>query len=72
MFDANGVEGTAERSLVSGFILQSSLSGARGALILLVELGGACDWADRVYWFREGEGSDARGGCGEEVRGACE
>ena len=61
MFDANGVEGTAESSLVGGFILQRSFSGARGALILFVELGGARDWADGVYWLGEGEGCSTRG-----------
>ena len=72
MFDANGVEGPAESSLVGGFILQGSFGGARGALILLVELGGACDWADGLYWLGEGEGSDTRGRCLVESRRACE
>ena len=63
MFDANGVEGTTESTLVGGFILQGSLGGARGALILLVELGSACDWADGIYWLGEGEGCDTRGRC---------
>ena len=72
MFDANGVEGTTESSLVGGFILQSSLGGARGALILLVELGSACDWADGIYWLGEGEGCDTCGSCWKEFRRACE
>ena len=46
MFDANGVESTTESSLVGGFILQRSLGGARGALFLVVERGGACVCAD--------------------------
>lgn len=66
MFNANGVEGTTESSLMSRFILESSFGCARGALVLLVELGGACDWADGIYRFAEGEGCDAHGGCGEE------
>lgn len=72
MFDADGVEGTTESSLMSRFILESSCGSARGALVLLVELGGACDWADGIYRFGEGEGCDAHGGCGEEVGRACE
>ena len=55
MFDANGVEGTAESSFVGGFIFERSLGGARGALILFVELGGACDWADGITWLDERE-----------------
>lgn len=72
MFNANGVEGTTESSLMSRFVLESSFGGARGALVLLVELGGACDWADGIYRFREGEGCDAHGGCGEAAGRACE
>ena len=72
MFDANGIESTAESSLVGGFILQGSFGGARGALILLVELGGACDWADGIYWLAEREGCDTRGRCLEDSRRACE
>ena len=72
MFDTNGVEGTTESSLVGSFVLQSSFGGARGALILFVELGGTCDWADGIYWLGEGEGCDTRGRCGEEFRRACE
>ena len=51
MFDANGIEGTTESSLVSFFIFQSSLGSARGALVLLVKLGGACNRTDGVYWL---------------------
>lgn len=61
MFNANGVVGPAESSLVSLFILQSAFGGARGALVLLVELGRAGDWADGIYRLGEGEGCDARG-----------
>ena len=61
MFNANGVVGPTESSLVSLFILQSAFGGARGALVLLVELGGAGDWADGIYRLGEGEGCDARG-----------
>lgn len=63
VFNANGLIGTTERSLVRLFIVESSSGGARGALVLLVELGTACDWADGIYWLGEGKGCDARGGC---------
>lgn len=63
VFNANGVVGPTESSLVSFFILESSFGGARGALVLLVELGTACNWSDGIYWLGEEEGCDARGGC---------
>ena len=61
MFNADGVVGTTESSLVGLFILQSSFGGASGALVLLVELGRAGNWADGIYRLGEGEGCDARG-----------
>ena len=66
MFNANGIVGPTESTLVGYFTLESPFRGARGALILLVELGTACNGADRIYGFREGDGCDAcdaRGGC---------
>lgn len=63
MFNADGIVGPTESTLVGGFILESAFGGARSALILLVELGTACNWADRIYGFRERDGCDARGGC---------
>ena len=72
VFNANGIVGTAERSLVGLLILESSFGGARGALVLLVELGTACNWADGIYRLGEGQRCDARGGCGEELGGACD
>lgn len=55
----NGVVCATESSLMSMFILESSFRGARSALVLLVELGTACDWADGIYWLGEGERCDA-------------
>lgn len=63
VFNANGVVCSTESSLVSFFILESSFGGARSALVLFVEFGSACDWADRIYRLGEGEGCDACGGC---------
>lgn len=63
VLNANGVVGTTESSLVRLFILESSFGWARGALVLLVELGTAGNWADGIYWLGEGNGCDARGGC---------
>lgn len=63
VFNADGIVGTTESSLVGLFILESSFcsarnassfGGARGALVLLVKLGGTGNWADGVYWFGEG------------------
>lgn len=61
MFNANGVIGTTESSLVRFLILESSFGSARGALVLLVELGTARNWADGIYWLGERERCDARG-----------
>lgn len=72
MFNANGVVGTPESSLVSFFILESSFGGARSMLVFLVELGSACNWANGIYWLGEGEGCDAQGGWWEELGGACD
>ena len=63
MFNANGVVGTTESSLVRFLIIESSFGSARGTLVLLVELGTACNWADGIYWLGEGERCDARGSC---------
>lgn len=63
VLNANGVVCTTESSLVSMLLCESSFSGARGAFVLLVELGTACNWADRIYGLGKGEGCDARGGC---------
>lgn len=70
VFDADGIVCTTVRSLVRFIILESSFGGARGTLVLLVELGRACNWANGVYWLGEREGCDTRGGCGEELGGA--
>lgn len=59
VFDANGVVGTTESSLVRSFILESPFGCARGTLVLLVEFGTAGNWADGIYWLGEGEGCDA-------------
>ena len=72
VLNADGIVGTTERSLVSEFILESPFGNARGALVLFVELGRACDWADGVYWLGEGKGCDAWDVCGKESGGACE
>ncbi len=72
VFDTNGIVCTTEGSLVGLFIFQSSFGGARGAFILLVELGCASDWADGIYWLGDGEGCDTRASCGEEPGGACD
>ena len=63
VFDANGIVCTTEGTLVSLFILESSLGGTRSALILFVEFGSTCDWADRIYRFGKRKGCDARGRC---------
>lgn len=63
VFNANGVVCTTESSLVTLFILESSFGGARRALVLLVKLGTARNWADGIYGLGEGEGCDARGCC---------
>ncbi len=72
VFNANGIVGTTESSLVGLFILESSLGGARGALVLLVELGSACNWANGIYGLGEGEGCDTRGGGQGELGRACD
>ncbi len=72
VFDTNGIVCTTEGSLVGLFILQSPFGGARGAFVLLVELGCACNWADGIYWLGDGEGCDTRASCGEEPGRACD
>ena len=59
VFNDYGVVGSTKSSFVSLFILERSFGGARGALVLLVELGTACNWADEIYWLGESERCDA-------------